>query len=142
MKKFKSYVVIAAVVMTLAGCKEEVNLTGTWMVSEIKGEASPAAGNMEFTPWLTFEDGRIHGSGGVNIYNASYIVDGNQFSVSAQMTTMMAGPRDVMDYERKLLDTINEVKTAKAVDENQIALRNSEDETIILLTRMEKEPEL
>ncbi len=143
MKKFSIIATIAATVMMMSGCKEEVDLTGTWMVAEIKGEPSPANGDMEYTPWLTFdEEGRIHGSGGVNIYNASYILDGNKLEIGSQMTTMMAGPRDVMDYERKLFNTINEIETAKVVDQNNIALCNAEGDTIILLTRMEKEPKL
>ncbi len=137
MKKFCVIATIAAAVLTVSGCKEEVDLSGEWNVIEVCGEACAQAPGSEYAPHLEFdaEAGRIHGNAGVNIYNANYVLEGNKVTISSQMTTMMAGPRDVMDYERKLLNAINEVKTAKVLSDTTIALCDSAGDTVIVLSK-------
>jgi heat shock protein HslJ len=58
---------------------------------------------------LEFEDGRVAGNGGCNNFFGTYTVDGNQLTISALGSTMMAClPEEVMQQEAQVLALLSD----------------------------------
>jgi heat shock protein HslJ len=80
---------------------------------------------------LEFEDGRVAGNGGCNNFFGTYTVDGNQLTISALGSTMMAClPEEVMQQEAQVLALLSTAATYEIVD-GQLLILNTNGETIL-----------
>jgi uncharacterized lipoprotein YbaY len=74
-----------------------------WAIVAIGGTPITAG-----TPSLRFDaDGRLSGSTGVNRMFAGYRIDGGVLEVGAAGSTLMAGPPEAMEVERRVLDALH-----------------------------------
>jgi heat shock protein HslJ len=80
---------------------------------------------------LEFEDGRVAGNGGCNNFFGTYTVDGNQLTISALGSTMMAClPEEVMQQEAQVLALLSTAATYEIVD-GQLLILDPNGETIL-----------
>lgn len=121
-------------VISAASCSNKVQLEGEWKITSAGDEEIVDA---EASPSITFnaETGRIHGYTGVNIVNGEYSLDGRKLTLRGLGVTMMAGPEEDMNLERKILDSFNEVQSVKTADENKLHFLNSNGEVIMTLAK-------
>ena len=124
---------LACAVLSVTACNSP-ELTGKWNVTKIGGEAVECVVG---TPFISFdaEQNRIHGNTGVNIINGSYRLDGKKVSFDGLTTTMMAGPEQDMQVERKYLSAINSTVSAKAAGKNKIILVDEAGKAVMELVK-------
>lgn len=61
--------------------------------------------------FLRFEaDGRFFGSGGCNSFRGGFVTNGTSILFGPAATTMKACPGDIMDQERRFLDTLDSAR--------------------------------
>lgn len=70
-------------------------------------------------------DGRIFGFSGVNKYFAGYKLSDNQITISTIGTTMNTTFEEEMNSEKKYIETLNNVSTARAC-KNKLLLKNND----------------
>ena len=80
------------------------NLVGSsWEVLSIGGEATIEAGR----PDMTFlDDGAVAGKASINRYRAAVTLDDDTIEFGMAITTMMAGPQELMDQEQQFLGVL------------------------------------
>lgn len=73
-----------------------------WVLSSLTGGTITAP-----PPTLAFdEDGRVHGSSGVNRFGGECTIEGTEIRFGPLMSTKMAGPPDRMELERRYLEVL------------------------------------
>lgn len=112
------------------------SLAGEWKISKIKGVTVPA--DLEKKPFIIFDlkAKRIHGNAGCNMINGSIITEESNIhslSFPAIAVTMMACPD--MDYERKVLDALNAVKTFDVSSDKSVTLFDEDGKEQVLLKK-------
>lgn len=76
-----------------------------WVLASLSGGTITAP-----APTLAFEEeGRVHGSSGVNRFGGDCTIDGTQIRFGSLMSTKMAGPPERMELERRYLEVLAEV---------------------------------
>ena len=137
MKKMITLAAIAAGIFAISSCCQKVDIAGDWTVSEVNGETLPTLLEGQEAPFLSFDpaEGRLHGNTGVNIINSTYTIDGNKLELGPAMSTMMAGPQEWMEAERKILDALDAARTVKAASSGAIELRDSTGTAVLSLVR-------
>ena len=103
---FAGLVWCAAAVMVLPGCGgEAAPLEGTkWIMSSYYAVDGSMHDALPEPPVdATFADGKVSGNGGINQYNGTYEIDGENLSISPLASTMMAGDPAVMEQETAYL---------------------------------------
>ena len=125
---------MAMTILSVAACSEALDLSGKWNVTKIGGEAVECVAGK---PFLSFdaEQSRIHGNTGVNIINGSYSLDGKKVAFDGLTTTMMAGPEQDMQVERKYLSAINSAVSAKVAGKNKIVLLDDAGKAVMELVK-------
>lgn len=117
--------------LSLAGCCRVASgdpLDGTsWELTAYR-KSKPIAGT---TVTATFDDGRIHGSSGCNIYSGSYRVRRDTISVSELAWTEMAclEPDGVMEQEMLVMGFLSDARTFR-LDEGQLQIFQSDGEAL------------
>ncbi len=81
---------------------------------------------------LRLEDGRVSGTGGINRLMGSYMLDGSSLSFGPLATTMMAGPPEAMEEERRFLADLALV-TQWSVDGDELVLGDSDHGELLRL---------
>ena len=78
----------------------------------------PGGGEIEGVNWILdntivgteitalFEGGTVSGSSGCNTYNAAYVIDGNNISISQPASTQMMCEEDIMQQEARYLSAL------------------------------------
>lgn len=79
-------------------------------------------------------DGRASGSGGCNIINASYTVDGNTISFGPAMSTMMACEESVMDQELLFAQTL-EIAASFTIDGDTLTISSADGAAALVFER-------
>lgn len=120
--------------LSAASCSKKVQLEGEWKITSAGNEQ---ISDSEAAPSLTFntETGRIHGYTGVNIVNGEFEQEGRKLTLKGLGVTMMAGPEEDMNLERKILDAFNEVKTARMGEGESLEFLNGEGDVIMTLSK-------
>lgn len=134
MKRILTAIFIAMAAISAGSCTDKGALQGEWIIRSVGDMMIQDA---EASPSLTFniETGRIHGYTGVNIVNGEFEREGRKLSLKGLGVTMMAGPEEDMDLERRILDSFNNVTHAKISPEGELQFFNSERDTIMILVR-------
>lgn len=86
-----------------------VTLDGSYdFVEFVDGKMAPVPPLTGTRLTAKFEGGKLSGSGGVNAYTASYETSKDmppsRVSISKVASTMVGGPQDVMDQERRFFE--------------------------------------
>lgn len=89
------------------GDMEIGDLAGShWLAVEVGGRAVLDG----FRPSAAFEDdGRVYGSTGINRFNATYSLVGDELVFGQAVTTLMAGPPEAMAQEHIWLEVLSSV---------------------------------
>lgn len=132
MKRILTAIILTA--MTLTSCSNKVDLNGEWKIISVGSEKVMET---EAPPTLSFDaaTGRFHGYTGVNIVNGDYVQKGRKLTLNGLGATMMAGPEEDMDLERKILDTYSQVQSTRLSDEGELHLLNADKDTVMILKR-------
>ena len=89
----------------------------------------PGDGNIEGINWILdgtivgteitalFEGGTVSGSSGCNSYNAAYVIDGNNISISQPTSTQMMCEEDIMQQEARYLSSLVGAQQYKVSDD-------------------------
>lgn len=108
MKKYILLVII--LVLSIYGCKSEN------MEKVIDNNTYKLSTNEKIT--IGFDNGSIHGSGGVNRYLGNYEIKDGIISFSNLGSTMMLGEPEDMDNESRFLKRLEDNMTIKKSGEN------------------------
>src|SRR5690606_32853004 len=105
----------------------EMGLNGSWVVEsiEVDGQLSPPVENSELT--LEFEDGQVFGKA-INRLRGTF---SEEDGFGPMMSTMMAGPPELMDQEHRFL-TLLEAVDGVSVDRVNLTVNGR---IVIVLTR-------
>ena len=90
----------------------DVSLTDTyWKLVEVDGQPVEVTGQMR-EPYIVLDgqDGRFHGSGGVNRLLGGYSTDGDTVTFSQVASTMMAGLPEAMQQEQQIVGALERVR--------------------------------
>jgi heat shock protein HslJ len=84
-----------------------------WTLAAKDGEMLPEDLEItaSFTPGDEPDQGTVSGSAGCNRFNAGYVLEGNNISIDAAATTMMACPPEQMDAEQAYLQAMQAAQT-------------------------------
>lgn len=78
-------------------------LDGTaWRAADVAGSPVPAGTDVT----IEFSDGNAFGRGGVNSFRGSYSVEGDHLTFGPLASTMMAGPPELMELERRWFQSL------------------------------------
>jgi uncharacterized lipoprotein YbaY len=82
---------------------------GTWRIDSI--DDRPSRADRDATIEL-HEDGRVAGSTGLNRFAGAWTIEGGVLTVGPLATTLMAGPPELMEQERRVLEILGAPLTA------------------------------
>lgn len=92
-----------------------------WVLASLSGGTITAP-----APTLAFEEeGRVHGSSGVNRFGGDCTIDGTQIRFGSLMSTKMAGPPERMELERRYLEVLGKA-TRWSVTKGRLTLADAE----------------
>jgi heat shock protein HslJ len=116
---------------TLSGCGGEpasLLLGPEWVVESI--DRVPLVGDSRVT--VAFgEDGRIHGDGSCNRYNAAYQLTGEGLSIGAAASTMMACAQPLMEQERRFFGALAAVRRFEIAPDGALVLLSDDGRKLI-----------
>lgn len=118
-------------------------LTGTaWKLTTLvsAGTATSAIVNAELGREAGFEflpEGRVSGSGGCNVINAGFTLDGNKISFGPAMSTMMACAEDVMRQEFAFTQALEQIETF-TLEGDTLTLSSADQQTQLIFERVTK----
>jgi heat shock protein HslJ len=123
-----------------AGCtgQPDVHLEGTrWTLTGYVEDGRPAQPLAGTSITLEFgTDNRIGGSGGCNLYFASYDVSGTKITIGqAGSTEMYCGTPGVMEQESTYLSLLSTVKSVTA-DDNHLTLSDAQGTPVLSFARI------
>lgn len=133
MKKL-GIILTAVFSVLMISCSETADFSGKWVMTSIEGEAVTTTENI---PFLEFDmtKNRVHGETGVNIINGSFTLDKGKLTFSQMATTMMAGPQEAMDMERKFLNALNSVSSFKMSKKGELFLKDADGNELMKFIR-------
>lgn len=125
----RRFVAAAILAVLAAGCSsvEDDMVDGTvWTASQV---ADQDVGDAEVT--AIFEDGRMGGRSGCNLYGAGYEVSGTRFALTEPiMSTLMACDEGTMDLEQRYLRAL-ESATGFAMTESSLELTSEDGQVLV-----------
>lgn len=114
-------------------------LSGAWRITKINGKSIPKDAGIQMV--VDLANYKIHGNAGCNVLNGTISVNmeiENGVKFGNLATTRMACPN--LDLEQQFLQALGETVAALPTDKDNTALlRNTQDETVIQMTRMTRE---
>jgi heat shock protein HslJ len=81
---------------------------------------------------IEFREGKLSGHGGVNRYFGDYRLDGTALEIGQIGSTMMAGPREVMDQEQRFLGKLSQI-AAYSIVGSQLRFMDREGKVVLVL---------
>lgn len=114
-----------------------VALAGKWVVTAFRreGELARTLPDTEITLVLA-DDGSVIGSGGCNVYRATYAVSGGSIEIAAPFSTRKAclQPDGVMEQEAAYLEVLPRARSYR-LDGDTLHLLTAEGSTVAELAR-------
>lgn len=110
-------------------------LNGAWKVTELNGKA--LQGEDDATMTFDTSELKIHGTTGCNIFNGQIFIDPdktNSLQIIGLATTRMACPQD--DIETEFLLALEEVETARQINQKGIALYSADGSELFKLQKL------
>lgn len=133
----RRFVAAAILAVLLAGCRsvEDDMVDGTvWTASQVAGQD---VGDAEVT--AIFEDGRMGGRSGCNLYGAGYEISGTRFALTEPiMSTLMACDEGTMDLEQRYLRAL-ESATGFAMTESSLELTSEDGQILVAFSAVSQE---
>ena len=124
MKKLLSLVLGAMFMIT--ACNK--NTAETFAGKEYKlADANPG---VEITLGFATNEPRFFGKAAVNRYFGNYTVEGDKLKLSAAGSTMMAGPKELMEAEQNYLKALGMVESYK-LNGKKLAIKTSDGKTLV-----------
>lgn len=123
MKRFLS---LAFALLMLGACSKAENNSFIDKEYQLKN----AANNAEITLGFEGKDSRFFGKSAVNRYFGSYKLEGELLSFSPAGSTMMMGPRELMEAEQNYLQELSKIKSFK-LDGKMLILYTSDNKELV-----------
>lgn len=131
MRRLLAVVVLLPLLATACAAGES-SVQGTWRLVEMQGQGPLG----DSTVTATFEDGRVHGSGGCNRYTGEATVDGDRLRVGPLASTMMACAEAVMAQESAYLQAL-EATARWEVAEGRLQVRDTSGTVVLVFDAAE-----
>ncbi|MBI9046981.1 MAG: META domain-containing protein [Anaerolineaceae bacterium] len=131
-KKTIVLIIFLGIAVILSGCgnnpSEEYDLEGTTWELFAFGKTSPLAGS---TITLEFKNSDLNGTGGCNMYQGSYNLNGDLLSIGMLMSTEMAcmEPEGLMEQEQQYLEYLSQAQRIE-MQGPQLLIYYSDQETL------------
>ena len=139
MRVFGALVITAlAVGCALTGCSNQSVEQTTWVLDSFAGESMPVEALEDVTSEFTLADGTVTGSGGVNIFNGSYELSGEDISFGPLAATKMAGPPEAMEQESRFFEALESAAHVE-LKGNKMTLSDDDDAVLMLLVPAEQD---
>lgn len=112
------------------------HLDGRWNLESVATSIDEeSAAEAPATPNVTFVDGAVFGSGGVNRFRGTYETDGEvALTFGGVASTRMAGPPEAMSQESRFFTALS-ATTAFGIVAGRLELRGAGGETLAVLVR-------
>ena len=130
---------MSLIVLVLAGCSssgpsQEQLEDQVWL---LESYVSTSGSMTEVIPSsqsnVMFSEGDVSGSGGVNNFNGTYEVDGDDLTVGPLATTLMAGTPELMAQETGFLSALGQVASYEASEDELTMFGVGGEELLFLL---------
>ena len=130
---FKKLLCVLIMALGLTACTKSENIEGNEYVM------LDAPNGAEITLMFSDTDNRASGKV-VNRYFGTYTIDGNKLTFGPMASTMMMGPRDLMEAEQNYLKELPKVKTFK-LEGNKLKLYTEDDKELVFdeMTSLDEE---
>lgn len=124
---------ILALGCSLTGCSSASVEQRTWVLESFAGESVPVNSVEGVTSAFTLADGRVTGNAGVNSFNGTYELSGDDISFGPLASTKMAGSLEAMKQETRFLQGLESAAHVEVRDE-KMTLSDGDDVVLMLLT--------
>ena len=101
------------------------------LISQYVGAKSLGIITLDFAK----KESTISGNSGINTYNGTYEINGENITFSGLVSTQLYGPRNIMEQEYKYLNVLPNISSFKIVDNKTLKLTTSEG-TELTFTRI------
>ncbi len=125
--------VVLALGMTLTGCSRIPVEQQIWVLESFAGESMPVDSVPGVMSQFSLADGTVTGNGGVNSFNGTYELSGEDISFGPLASTRMSGPPDAMEQETRFLQAL-EAAAHLVVRDEKMTLSDDDDTVLMLLT--------
>ena len=117
----------------------ERNLSGAYVVTELRDEESALLFPSDLSRiTATFNEMKVSGSAGCNVYSATYNETGDKLTISAPISTLMYCDPGVMESEAQYLKNLEKVTHYKIIG-NHLFLFDVGNHPVISLTKPKEE---
>ncbi|MBR5130094.1 MAG: META domain-containing protein [Alphaproteobacteria bacterium] len=121
--------------LTVLGCKEEVVVQkSTPTIKGVEYILTDTPNDTTITLTFSGEDNRYFGKVLNNYFGSYEMQDNGHLTLSGAASTMMAGPRDLMQLEQEYLIKLNKVREYK-INEEILTLYLTDGQTLIYKKR-------
>ena len=145
MKKLVFVLSIVCIVLVAAGCASPGSALeqNRWSLASYGAEDSLAQilPGTEITASFDKSQGEVSGSGGCNTYFATYVIDGDNLSISNLAWTERGciSPQGIMEQEQKFLSLLSEAESFQA-DDTSLTITCSNGKQLHCMKRLIRKP--
>lgn len=111
---------------------------GEWVLASIRGEAVDLDAVPRAPTMRVDANGEIGGFGGVNSWGSTLDVSGmaeGRFDAAPPHTTLMAGPRDAMELERRYMEAVRATDRFEVGADGALRLLGADGEELLRFSR-------
>lgn len=125
-------------VIALGGCVASAEprasqLEGAWVLDSLGAPQGLSPADPSVTTNITFGDGEVQGSGGVNSFSGTYeAADGGDLTFGALQSTEMAGSPQAMEQEGAFFSALQETRHFE-LNGGKLILTSSGNDTLAIL---------
>lgn len=130
--------VLLAAAIVVGGCVSPAEpradrLEGTWVLDSFGAPSGLSPADPSVTTTITFDDGEVWGSGGVNSFSGTYdAADGGELTFGALQSTEMAGSPQAMEQESAFFAALQETRHFE-FNAGKLILTSSGNDTLAVL---------
>ncbi len=103
-----------------------------WILESFAGESAPVDSVVDATSQFTLSEGTVTGDGGVNTFNGTYELSGNDITFSPLATTKMAGPPEHMEQEMRFFEALESAAHVEVRNE-KLTLSDADNNVLMLM---------
>ena len=133
MKNLSAALVAAlALGLSLTACSKTNAEDGPWVLDSFPGDPAPVAALEDVESTLSLDDGTVTGNGGVNTFNGTYTLTGDDISFSPLASTRMAGSPEAMEQEQLFFEALEKAAHI-AMNDNTMMLSDADNTELMSL---------